>query len=206
MVSTQVVEVSLDISFDRMITQCAPLDSLIQRFGRVNRRRNAQTIGKYKPVHVMAPSGNVLPYKMEVLKTSFEQLPGEGELLQERTLQEKINVVYPILDRKDIDAHLIFKNGKYTITELTNYRKAVLVEALEIESATCILESDRNAYLTANWEERLQMEIPINYKTIARHKAGYEQLEVGAYPFVVPQNIEAYHTFGLQLVEHNNFI
>src|SRR5699024_5823870 len=38
-VSTQVVEVSLDISFDRMITQAAPLDSLIQRFGRVNRER-----------------------------------------------------------------------------------------------------------------------------------------------------------------------
>ncbi|CAN5808668.1 hypothetical protein BH24BAC1_BH24BAC1_20700 [soil metagenome] len=205
-VSTQVVEVSLDISFDRMITQCAPLDSLIQRFGRVNRRRHAQTIGKYRPVHVIAPSGSVLPYKMEVLKTSFEQLPGEGELLQERTLQDKIDAVYPVLDRKDIDTHLIFKHGNYTITELTNYRKAVLVEALEIESATCILESDRDAYLTANWEERLQIEIPINYKTIARHKAGYEQLEVGAYPFVVPQNIETYRNFGLQLVEHNNFI
>ena len=54
-VSTQVVEVSLDISFDRMITQCAPLDSLIQRFGRVNRKRTTETIGKYKPIHIVAP-------------------------------------------------------------------------------------------------------------------------------------------------------
>ena len=62
-VSTQVVEVSLDISFDRIITQCAPLDSLIQRFGRVNRKRSKDTIGKYKPVHIIAPHDKVLPIK-----------------------------------------------------------------------------------------------------------------------------------------------
>jgi len=205
-VSTQVVEVSLDISFDRMITQCAPLDSLIQRFGRVNRKRDALTIGKYKPVHVLAPVGHVLPYQLAVLKASFDQLPDGGEVLQERTLQERIDTVYPVLDRKDIDTHLIFKNGKYTIKELTNYKRAVLVEALEIESATCILADDREAYLSGNWEERLQMEIPINYKTIAPHRSKYEQLEVGAYPFVVPQDSAAYRTYGLQLVEHPNFI
>jgi len=37
LVSTQVAEVSLDISFDCLITERAPLPSLIQRFGRVNR-------------------------------------------------------------------------------------------------------------------------------------------------------------------------
>lgn len=205
-VSTQVVEVSLDISFDRMITQCAPLDSLIQRFGRVNRTRNKNTIDKYKPVHVIAPSGNVLPYKVEVLKASFEQLSDQGEVLQERSLQAKIDRVYPTLDMKEINTHLIFKNQKYTIKELTNYKRAVLVEALEIESATCILESDRSAYLAENWEGRLKMEIPINYKTIARHKSKYEQLEIGSYPFVIPQDIEAYDTSGLQLVEHDNFL
>lgn len=205
-VSTQVVEVSLDISFDRMITECAPLDSLIQRFGRINRKRTVDLIGKYKPVHIIKPKGNVRPYKMEILKPSFEQLPDSGNILKEKSLQDKINNVYPSLDTKEIEVHLIYNDDKYKIKELTNNKRAVLVEALEIESATCILESDREAYLTAYWEDRLQMEIPINYKIISRYKSQYEQLEVGSYPYVVPQNLESYRTFGLQLVEQNNFI
>ena len=40
LVATQVIEVSLDISLDFMITECAPLESLVQRFGRVNRYGN----------------------------------------------------------------------------------------------------------------------------------------------------------------------
>lgn len=37
LVATQVVEVSLDISFDVMFTEVAPVDDLLQRMGRVNR-------------------------------------------------------------------------------------------------------------------------------------------------------------------------
>jgi len=205
-VSTQVVEVSLDISFDRMITQCAPLDGLIQRFGRVNRKRTDETIGKYKPVHVIEPSGNVLPYKLEVLKNSYEQLPAHFELLRERTLQQKIDKVFPSLDMKDIDIHLIYRDNQYTIKELTNHKKGILVDALEIESATCILEVDRDRYLTAGWEERIQMEIPVNFRTISKYKSEYERLEVGSYPFVVPQEEKEYSRFGLRLVEQDNFI
>ena len=205
-VSTQVVEVSLDISFDRMITQCAPFDGMIQRFGRVNRKRTENTIGKFKPVHVIEPSGNVLPYKLDVLKNSFEQLPTNFELLKERTLQEKIDKVYPALDVKEIDVHLIFRDNQFTIKELTNNKKGVLVDALEIESATCILASDRDKYLTAGWEERIQMEIPVNFRTISKQKSKFERLEVGSYPFVVPQDEEDYEIFGLQLVEQDNFL
>lgn len=205
-ISTQVVEVSLDISFDRMITQCAPLDSLIQRFGRVNRKRSHETIGKYKPIHVIAPSGNVLPYKMDVLRPSFEQLPEHGEVLEERSLQGKIDKVYPALNKKEIDIHLIYKDNRFKLIELTNRKNAVLVDALEIESASCILSEDRDKYLLANWEDRIQMEIPINWKTIARYRTQYEQLSVGSNPFVVPQNAEDYKTYGLQFVEHDKFL
>lgn len=205
-VSTQVVEVSLDISFDSMITQCAPLDSLIQRFGRVNRKRSKETLGKYKPIYVIAPLNNALPYKMEVLKRSFDQLPDNGEILNEQSLLEKIDKVYPVIETKEIDIHLIYNNDRYSLKELTSTKKAVLIEALEIESATCILESDRERYLTANWEERIYMEIPINWKTIVRHKSEYEQLDIGANPFVIPQTLKDYMLYGLQLVEHDKFL
>lgn len=39
LVGTQAIEVSLDIDFDVIYTESAPLDALIQRFGRVNRKR-----------------------------------------------------------------------------------------------------------------------------------------------------------------------
>jgi CRISPR-associated endonuclease/helicase Cas3 len=49
LIATQVVEVSLDIDLDTIYTDPAPLEALIQRFGRVNRRRlQAQPA----PVHV----------------------------------------------------------------------------------------------------------------------------------------------------------
>ncbi|MFW5983561.1 MAG: CRISPR-associated helicase Cas3', partial [bacterium] len=205
-VSTQVVEVSLDISFDRMITQCAPLDSLIQRFGRINRKRTLQTIKKFKPVHVIAPNDNVLPYKRDILEKSFDQLPNEGNILKECELQSKIDNVYSSLDLKKIDGYFIYKKGQYTLKELTHTRKAVLIEALEIEGATCILEDDREDYLKASWEERVQLEIPINWKTIARHRNKYEQLNVGSNPFVIPQSFEDCQLYGLQLVEPENIL
>lgn len=40
LIATQVVEVSLDIDFDVMFCECAPPDAIVQRAGRVNRRRN----------------------------------------------------------------------------------------------------------------------------------------------------------------------
>jgi CRISPR-associated endonuclease/helicase Cas3 len=39
LIATQVVEVSLDIDYDIFLTECAPIDALIQRAGRVNRAR-----------------------------------------------------------------------------------------------------------------------------------------------------------------------
>ena len=73
-VSTQVVEVSLDISFDVMITECAPIDALTQRMGRINRKRTRDTIGHYKPIYVIAPSEDdkeALPYSLDVLKDNL---------------------------------------------------------------------------------------------------------------------------------------
>ena len=80
-VATQVIEVSLDISYDRMITDAAPLDALVQRFGRVNRRRTSETLGRLRPVHVIAPPEEdkaMLPYEAADVHASFDALPDGG--------------------------------------------------------------------------------------------------------------------------------
>lgn len=46
LVATQIVEISLDIDYDILLTEVAPIDVLIQRMGRINRKRkrNAEVI------------------------------------------------------------------------------------------------------------------------------------------------------------------
>ena len=74
LVATQVVEVSLDIDYDVMYTEAAPLDSLIQRFGRVNRR--GQKKGR---AYIFQPEGKRkhLPYDEDAFRASLGLL---GEL------------------------------------------------------------------------------------------------------------------------------
>jgi CRISPR-associated endonuclease/helicase Cas3 len=198
-VSTQVVEVSLDISFDLMITETAPIDALIQRFGRINRKRNESTIGKYKPIYVIAPPTNEndsKPYKQEILKKSFEVLPDKGDLLEERTLQSKIDEVYPVIDFTDIGLDAVFANQKWRLRKLWHFPKSALLEKLEVDSVACIVEKDKAAYMNTNSEQRVMFEIPVSYNSIRWKKL--EQIRYGSNPFIVPDSSYSEHS-GLDL-------
>ncbi|KUK03891.1 MAG: CRISPR-associated endonuclease/helicase Cas3 [Thermococcaceae archaeon] len=74
LVATQVVEVSLDIDYDVLYTEVAPIDALIQRFGRVNRRGLKR--GK---AFIFEPEGekSYLPYDKKSFEASVNLL---GEL------------------------------------------------------------------------------------------------------------------------------
>lgn len=187
-VSTQVVEVSIDISFDLMITETAPLDSLIQRFGRVNRKRTSNSIGKFKPVYVLTPTSDkkeALPYDVDVLKRSYDILP-DGEVLHETELQGKIDTVFPKIDLMDIETHSVFKTGgKWNIDKLTHRSKSILFNLLEIDSVACIVESDEENYKDADMERRMMMEIPARYWQV---KNLIQLIDYGNSPFVVPDS------------------
>jgi CRISPR-associated endonuclease/helicase Cas3 len=185
-VSTQVVEVSLDISFDLMVTECAPVDALIQRFGRINRKRSKETIGHYKPIYVLAPpteKTDALPYGLEVLQRTFEALPN-GNLMKEREAQLMIDSVYPAIEFVNIDLNAVFKDGKWMIKELWHNSKSALLETLDIDSVACIDEADKYLYDTSTYEEQAKMEIPVSYRSV-----GYRSLDKstnGSKPFVIP--------------------
>jgi CRISPR-associated endonuclease/helicase Cas3 len=187
-VSTQVVEVSLDISFDLMITDTAPLDALIQRFGRVNRKRPADPNHRHKPIYVVAPpetDNEAKPYELPILKTSFEVLPN-SEILHERDVQNLIDQVFPTVDTIEIDKDAIYQEGQWIMKKLVHRPKSVLFEKLEIDSAIGVLEGQDIAnYELMNYDERMALEIPVKYKSIAY--TGLNRSEIGSRPFIVPQ-------------------
>ena len=92
LVATQVVEVSLDIDFDTIFTEPAPLEALVQRFGRVNRSRRH----RLAPVHVVdTPRDGQGVYDPELVTRGLQVLRGAcGSPVDEATVSEMLGEVY----------------------------------------------------------------------------------------------------------------
>jgi CRISPR-associated endonuclease/helicase Cas3 len=91
-VATQVIEVSLDISYDVLFTELAPIDALVQRMGRVNRRGH----GPPAPVHVFcqASEGAQRIYGRDVLQWGLELLRALPDTPSDADLAEATHQLY----------------------------------------------------------------------------------------------------------------
>lgn len=88
LIATQVVEVSLDIDFDVMFTECAPPDAIVQRAGRVNRRREKtdSCISIYRASEISkriydSDNNGLLTRSFDIFKKSSEKLT-ENDLIK----------------------------------------------------------------------------------------------------------------------------
>ena len=93
LVATQVVEVSLDIDLDTIYTEPAPLEALIQRFGRVNRRRKLDGVA---PVHVFTePADGQKIYDETLVKRTLAILrSNNGQAIHEGEIGEWLDQIY----------------------------------------------------------------------------------------------------------------
>lgn len=127
LVGTQAIEVSLDIDFDVIYTEPAPLDALIQRFGRVNRKRlkgicscfvfterNEADIYIYKDPEVIERTLNVLD---KVINES-------NGIIDEAKLQSMIDFVYPDWNA---DQKKDFEDTRNILTDAVNNHLRPLV-------------------------------------------------------------------------------
>ncbi len=92
LVATQVVEVSLDIDLDTIYTEPAPLEALVQRFGRVNRARKKGLT----PVHIFTqPQDGQYIYDERLIKGTLTILQREnGRSLDEGAVGNWLDEIY----------------------------------------------------------------------------------------------------------------
>jgi|LSQX01.1.fsa_nt_gb CRISPR-associated endonuclease/helicase Cas3 len=107
LVGTQAIEVSLDIDYDMIYTEPAPIDALIQRFGRVNRKREKGICPCY--VFTQNEESDFYIYNKDIITRTLDvlqKIEKEGGVIDESLLQKTIDEVYPnwnVTDKKKFD-------------------------------------------------------------------------------------------------------
>ncbi|MDR0682621.1 MAG: CRISPR-associated helicase Cas3' [Dysgonamonadaceae bacterium] len=109
LVGTQAIEVSLDIDYDVIYTEPAPIDALIQRFGRVNRKREKGICSCF----VFRKRNDVDKYiykNQEIIDKTLEVLECFNEYIREKDLQKAIDYVYPNWTKENKEDFLLTRN------------------------------------------------------------------------------------------------
>lgn len=175
LIATQAVEVSLDISFDVMYSECAPLDALVQRAGRCNRYglvSDAEMIvfpvseAAYKYVY------RDKRYLIDRTKDIIEQHVGKWS---ERDVANFMEIVYEDMIWKDDDyaeglraarsgiASGIFDNQIDTEkTRLFKYAKTSIIPACYYEEVIRLCKEKQYA-LVSNYEVPVSMAVYKNH-------------------------------------------
>jgi CRISPR-associated endonuclease/helicase Cas3 len=179
LIATQVCEVSLDVSYETMLTEMAPIPSLIQRFGRVNRygaRTNVTNVHIYREYRKSYDSDQY-PYELIDMITAkkvlrqIRPITSEYDLIKAYNEVEDYNVLSTKMDEieNEIDFGKLWEdenqrtgyffsfkwNEEEATRALLQFRESLTANILP--DPTCISDPDIKAELTdilTTWQRR----------------------------------------------------
>lgn len=174
LIATQVVEMSLDIDFDVLITELSPIESLIQRFGRVNRKKNMNKKGDiyiYEKINFTSSKSNSYPYSninrypynKGILKESFEVLEnGNHELgIFNNWLNDSMNSFLKKNKIEEEETASLFEQGQKLYTDTLLNSKIYAQEDYEIRDIDpelakieCFLNQDFELFNTELYKKQ----------------------------------------------------
>ncbi|AXE21943.1 CRISPR-associated helicase/endonuclease Cas3 (plasmid) [Runella rosea] len=200
LIATQVVEVSLDIDYDYLYTENAPIDAIIQRAGRINRKRDESKeteiiVFWHREVSEKIYEDAEIPLK--VLETTYNKLRERVEQKKRLSEQDLIDLVEKVYCNWKIETHPSYQKGLKKHEEIIKNFCAYVMDFDEdkenvltregLDTVTIIPWCFKDMLKDANSKEKSKYEVSIQKKVyqIVRGKVkrftdndGFEYLNV----------------------------
>ncbi len=180
LVGTQAIEVSLDIDYDLIVTEPAPLDALLQRFGRVyrgqnrilkeNDEANCFVTTEIEKVHKLIYSERVIQNTLKALEKI------EDKIIHEDNIQSLLDEVYEPFELDNDNLRANFRNlldnlypyNLYEESEEEFFKQFDGIEVLPIE----LEEEFRDLIDKKQYLEAEKLLVSISKNKFARNQKG----------------------------------
>lgn len=177
-VTTQVCEVSLDLSADLLVSDLAPMPAIIQRLGRLNRRATPENHGEPCPALILEPK-RPLPYEKEDLDTARQWLESlEGGPVSQRALSLAFEKIAQAPTATNVESAWL-DGGPFSKPAPLREAEATVAVVRAEDEAACV---DRNGRPVSKGVMRHT--IPMTIGPVADEIAGWRQL---GFVFVAPK-------------------